>query len=156
MSLARVSPAARVDESAARAKVRLVACAWSELTVKFTLVKICRERQLNMQIAIRILRPTLSARPLVQATVAFGLLLLFGFSPTGLAQPSDPPLNFFKNYIVTGDSVVGGVGLRGLGDVTGFATGTINIPDTANYPNAKAVPPGADIVAALLYWQTVE
>src|SRR5262249_4198852 len=114
------------------------------------------ERELNMQIAVRILRPNLSAGPLVQATVALGLLLLFGFSGTGLAQTPDPPLNFFKNYIVTGDSVIGGVGLRGLGDASGFATGAINIPDTANYPNAKAVPAGADIVAAFLYWQTVE
>src|SRR5215472_5250803 len=64
------------------------------------------------------------------------------------------PLSFFKNYFVTGDYVVGGVGLRGLGDGTGFATGTITIPD----PNTPAmfVPDGADIVTALLYWQTVE
>jgi hypothetical protein len=109
-----------------------------------------------MQTSSRILCRVLSARPLVKATVALGLLLLFGFLPTGLAQTPAPPLNFFKNYFVTGDYVVGGVGLRGLGDATGFATGTINLPDTANYPNAKSVPSGADIVAAFLYWQTVE
>src|SRR5215472_18689535 len=109
-----------------------------------------------MHTSFRILRPTLSARRFVQATVTFGLMLLFGFSLSALSQAPDPPLNFFKNYFVTGDDVVGGVGLRGLGDGTGFATGTINIPDTGNYANAKAVPAGADIVAAFLYWQSVE
>src|SRR5260370_42354123 len=95
---------------------------------------------------------------------ALVLLFLFGFVQTGAAQtaiaPPTPPLNFFKNYLVSGDYVVGGVGLRGLGDATGFATGTINIPDTsqaaaANQP-VRPVPAGATIVAAFLYWQTVE
>ena len=56
------------------------------------------------------------------------------------------PLDFYKNYFVTGDYVVGGVGLRGLG-VNGFAFGNITI---------SAIPAGADVVAAFLYWQTVE
>jgi len=68
-------------------------------------------------------------------------------SPNGLALAN--------NYFVTGDYVVGGVGLRGLGDATGLATGSIKIPDPAQ-PNAGSVPPGADIVAAFLYWQSVE
>jgi len=63
-------------------------------------------------------------------------------------------LKLFKNYFVTGDYVVGGVGLRGLG-VNGVATGTINIPDTTQ-PNSSRVPDGADIVAAFFYWETVE
>src|SRR5215831_6944123 len=109
-----------------------------------------------MQTSSRIARPVLLACRFVQATITWALLLLFGFSLTGSAQNATPPLNFFKNYIVTGDYAVGGVGLRGLGDGTGFATGTIKIPDTANYANAKAVPAGADIVAAFLYWQSVE
>jgi VCBS repeat-containing protein len=73
-----------------------------------------------------------------------GFLLLFPLVPTAVAQPS-PPLQFFKNYFVTGDYVVGGVGLRGLGE-GGLATGTIEISD---------VPAGADILAAFLYWQVV-
>src|SRR5215469_3901072 len=156
MSLARVSPAACVGESGAqgpRYALSLASC--SELTVNS-----CSSnsylRELIMHTSFRILRPTLSARPFVQAMVAFGFMLLFGFSLTALAQAPKPPLTFFKNYIVTGDVVVGGVGLRGLGDATGFATGTINIPDTGNYANATAVPAGADIVAAFLYWQSVE
>jgi hypothetical protein len=80
------------------------------------------------------------------------LAFVFGFAQTGLAQT---PLNFFNNYFVTGDYVVGGVGLRGLG-VQGYATGNINIPDASYQPNASGVPAGADIVAAWLYWETVE
>jgi len=68
-----------------------------------------------------------------------------------------PPLSFENNYFVTGDYVVGGIGLRGLGDASGYATGTINIGNglDATYPS-PSVPAGADIVAAFLYWQTME
>src|SRR4029079_18454812 len=67
-------------------------------------------------------------------------------------------LSLFKNYFVTGDYVVGGVGVRGQGAkdpaakaITGtsnnlYATGTIQI---------TGVPQGADIVAAYLYWDTI-
>ncbi len=88
------------------------------------------------------------------ATAALALLSVFAFAQTGLAQTT-PPLNFGNNYFVTGDYVVGGVGLRGLGDATGFATGTINIPDANSVP-ATGVPAGAQIVGAILYWGTVE
>ncbi len=56
---------------------------------------------------------------------------------------SATPLNYFKNYFVTGDYVTGAVGLQGLG-VEGLATGAIPI---------QGVPAGADLVAAYLYWQ---
>lgn len=81
--------------------------------------------------------------------------LFVGLLASAASAQSPPPLSLFRNYFVTGDYVVGGVGLQGLG-VNGFASGTITIPDTANQPNAKQVPAGADIVAAFLYWQTVE
>ena len=55
------------------------------------------------------------------------------------------PLNFFKNYFITGDYVSGAVGLQGLGQ-NGLATGSIPI---------SGVPEGHDIVAAFLYWQVV-
>src|SRR5690349_6528627 len=75
------------------------------------------------------------------------------------AQVCPTPLCLSNNYFVTGDYVVGGVGLRGLG-VNGFATGTISIPDAvqsrATGVASSRVPDGADIVAAFLYWQTVE
>ena len=57
-------------------------------------------------------------------------------------------LSFFNNWFVTGDYVVGGVGLRSKG-VNGWATGNIDM-------GTKAVPPGAEPVAAFLYWSTSE
>ena len=95
---------------------------------------------------------------LMRTTAALGLLLLVGSAPIVFAQ-TPLPLGLSNNYMVTGDYVVGGVGLRGLGDGSGFATGTITIPDPAAYASnvpLQQVPAGADIVAAYLYWQTVE
>ncbi|MEO8658238.1 MAG: hypothetical protein ABI693_07195 [Bryobacteraceae bacterium] len=63
-----------------------------------------------------------------------------------LAFAQTDSLHYFKNYFVTGDYAVAGVGLRGQG-VNGFATGTIYL---------NGVPKGADVIAAFLYWQTVE
>lgn len=70
------------------------------------------------------------------------------------ADPQDA-LRFFRNYFVTGDYAVGGVGLRtidgtaddqdGLAD--GFATRTIHF----NEVNGNAVPADANILAAFLY-----
>ena len=54
-------------------------------------------------------------------------------------------LKFFKNYFITGDYAVGGVGLRGQG-VNGLATGSIAM---------SGVPKDVDIAAAFLYWQVV-
>src|SRR5262249_39081274 len=87
------------------------------------------------------------------ASVLLALVSLL--TPPVFAQSGSDALTFFKNYFVTGDYVVGGVGLRGRGDATGYATGTISIPDQNSIP-AGGVPTGADIVAAFLYWQTVE
>jgi hypothetical protein len=56
-------------------------------------------------------------------------------------------LVFFKNYFVTGDYVVGGVGLRGRGDATGWATGQITI---------AGIPANSVVVAAFLYWEAIE
>ena len=95
---------------------------------------------------------------LMRTTAALGLLLLVGFAPIVFAQ-TPIPLGLSNNFMVTGDYVVGGVGLRGLGDGSGYATGAINIPDPAAYASnapLQQVPPGADIVAAYLYWATVE
>ena len=91
--------------------------------------------------------------------IAFGLLWTLGLAQTSVAQTL--PLNFSKNYILSGgDYVVGGVGLRGAGDATGFATGRISIPDTvqasATGVASPEVPAGASIVAAFLYWESVE
>ena len=56
-------------------------------------------------------------------------------------------LKFFKNYFGSIDYAVGGVGLRGNGDTSGYATGTIHM---------SGVPADADILSAHLYWQTME
>src|SRR6201998_3613675 len=108
-----------------------------------------------MQTAIPALGTTGRVQRLFPAAATL-LLLLAVFAHPAMSQNQ---LALANNYFVTGDYVVGGVGLRGLGS-GGLATGTINIPDTAQ---AKAtgvpspsVPPGADIVAAFLYWETVE
>ncbi|HEX7797525.1 MAG TPA: hypothetical protein VF456_24350, partial [Vicinamibacterales bacterium] len=81
----------------------------------------------------------------------FGTVLTIGFllllTQPGTAQQGNA-LNFFKNYFVTGDYTVAGVGLRGTG-VNGIATGQIH------FGGASAVPPNADILAAFLYWETV-
>ena len=78
--------------------------------------------------------------------------LLLAIIPALLLQQSVPSsaqapdaLGFFKNYFITGDYVVGGVGLRGHG-VNGIATGSIAI---------QGVPQDADVLAAFLYWQVV-
>src|SRR5260370_37823773 len=63
---------------------------------------------------------------LMRTTAALGLLLVFGFAQTALAQTN--PLNIFQNYFVTGDYVVGGW-VKGSSNGT-LPTGTINIPDT--------------------------
>jgi hypothetical protein len=96
----------------------------------------------------------------VQLAVVF--FLIVGATKPGLAQQAlgDKP---FTNYFVTGDYVVGGwVETSSSG---GFATGTISIPDCqqaqavgvpCTIPPAPVIPQGADIVAAYLYWGTVE
>ncbi len=81
-----------------------------------------------MQTTIPTLGTISWGRRLMPATV-LGLLLVFGFAQPGLAQTASaqttPPLNLFNNYFITGDYVVGGVGLRGAGDSTGIAYGLI-------------------------------
>jgi hypothetical protein len=105
---------------------------------------------------------------LILRRIAFICFIFFiclcstAWTPRGSAQNATPlPLGFAHTYLVTGDYVVGGVGLRGLGDGTGFATGTISIPDCVQaqamtVPCPAPIPAGADIVAAFLYWETVE
>src|SRR5216683_1456891 len=98
-------------------------------------------------------------RRLRLAAIALGLLLVFGFAQTAGAQSAtaaDPPLTFGDNFFVTGDYAIGGAVLGKSN--SGFVTGTISIGGDQN-PGVKGtntVPLGAEIVAALLYWQEVE
>ena len=118
--------------------------------------------RLTMQITVQGLRANFSARRLVRAMVALGLMLMVGAAESGLAQTGTPPLNIFKNYFVTGDYVVAGW-VKGSPNVGGYAPGTISFPDTrqsgaliGSPAGPTSVPKGADIVAAYLYWATVE
>src|SRR5262249_48839706 len=92
------------------------------------------------------------------AVITLGLLLLFGFAQIASAQAPTPlPLGLDNNYMVTGDYVVGGW-IKST-TTNGTSTGTISIPDAIAYGGAnleQKVPAGADIVAAFLYWATVE
>ncbi|HEV2102811.1 MAG TPA: hypothetical protein VGR58_08525 [Candidatus Acidoferrum sp.] len=112
------------------------------------------------------IHPTLSAvmgsQRLLRSAIAIGLLALFAYAPSGSAQTPTPlPLGLDNNYMVTGDYVVGGWTKTGSKNVSGtlMSTGTITIPDPIAYGGAsfeQQVPVGADIVAAFLYWQSVE
>jgi len=96
----------------------------------------------------------------VQLAVVF-FLVVSSTLPALAQQPlGDTP---FANYFVTGDYVVGG--WVEASSANGFATGTISIPDCTQatatgmpctMPPAPIIPAGADIVAAYLYWGTVE
>ena len=79
-------------------------------------------------------------RVILAAAVA-ALAVQYGTTGVVDARQPTPPLQFFKNYFVTGDYVVGGVGVNGNGK------GTINI---------SGVPADSDVVAAFLYWQVVD
>jgi hypothetical protein len=88
------------------------------------------------------------------------VLLLFGYLRPATAQNGNGinPLTIFQNYFVTGDYVVAGW-RAGAPDGSGYAPGSISIPDTlqpAQNGVPATVPVGADIVAAYLYWATVE
>ena len=79
------------------------------------------------------------------------LLALTGALAAGrpAAQTQPDALSFFKNYFLTGDYLVSGVGLRGLGGLSGtpgIARGVIQM---------SGVPARAEVVAAFLYWQVV-
>src|SRR5215471_21437261 len=101
----------------------------------------------------RCARARRAVRKFTLALCGLALLLLMGFAQPGVGQTT-PPLSFESNYFVTGDYVVAGVGLRGLG-VNGFATKQFTMPDANSVPST-GIPQGSEIVAALLYWQTVE
>jgi hypothetical protein len=90
--------------------------------------------------------------------IAMCLLLIAGLLPSAFGQNGVNPLNLFQNYFVTGDYVVAGW-VAGAPDSSGYAPGTISIPDTLQPSQERVpatVPKGADIVAAYLYWATVE
>jgi hypothetical protein len=91
------------------------------------------------QVREGVMRRNLNVNRFTFLVVAVAALLQAGVQP---AAAQTDALQFFKNYFVTGDYVVGGVVLRG----TGASGGQIEI---------SGVPDGADIQAAFLYWQVM-
>ena len=100
--------------------------------------------------------------------LVIAILLVSSVTPVA-AQITTNPLTFQNNYIVTGDYVVAGWQRSLTNGAThpGYFSGTITVPDPkqqdpkilakAPSPNVTfRVPDGADVVAAVLYWQTVE
>jgi hypothetical protein len=74
--------------------------------------------------------------------------------PVAFAQN---PLNFADNSFVTGDYVVAGAYGMTTDFSNGYAVGDFIIPDPNPGIHASTlVPPGAEVVAAFVYWQTVE
>jgi hypothetical protein len=108
-----------------------------------------------MQSAIPTIETSYWRRRLMGVAVALGLMSVLALAQAALAQTTSSPLGFRNNYFVTGNYVVAGVGLRGLGDSAGYANGRITMPDANSVP-PTGVPAGAQVVAAFLYWQTVE
>src|SRR3954470_8004666 len=108
---------------------------------------------------------TLLGKTTVSLKQFMPLLFLLGAlstqAPSSFAQAPTPPLNFGNNFFVTGDYIVAGANgmttnFTTIGGV-GFAVGTITVPDSnPGITGTKQVPPGAQIVATLLYWQTAE
>src|SRR5262249_12975860 len=88
------------------------------------------------------------------------VLFALTLGPARVVTAQSQPPSIFKNFFVTGDYVVGG--WVESSSSNGWANGTISIPDCRQYTNmgqlcpASVVPVGADIVAAYLYWGTVE
>src|SRR3954453_16501281 len=88
------------------------------------------------------------------AVSAFEVIVAIGLMPgsASTASGADGPLRFYKSDFVTGDYRAGGVGLRGQGVFNSayngyYATGVISM---------AGVPDKADIVAAYLYWSSME
>jgi hypothetical protein len=86
------------------------------------------------------------------------ILSVASFAQSGFATAGDPPLTFGSNYFVTGDYVVAGAqGLNASFGGDGLGTGIISFPDgNRGIRGTTTVPKNANILAALLYWQTVE
>ncbi len=83
------------------------------------------------------------------------LTLLSMATQSGFGQAA--PLTFGNNLFVTGDYIVAGAQNMNKTFSNGYAVGTITIPDpNPGITGIKQVPAGAQIVDAILYWQTVE
>src|SRR5207248_2882588 len=104
-------------------------------------------------------RKMFSPKQLMPILVLWGAIAML--APSGFAQAPTPPLSFGNNFFVTGDYIVAGANgmTTNFTTISGipYAVGTITVPDSnPGITGTKQVPQGAQIVAALLYWQTAE
>ena len=87
------------------------------------------------------------SKSVIRTSAAAALLFVLLFAP--VAEGTDDPLHFFKNYFITGDYVVGGVGLRGQGVTDSVSSGITGV--TTKYATGiisiSGVPANADILA---------
>ena len=85
-------------------------------------------------------------RVLLAATI--GALLFAQHSSVRLHAQTGNGFQFFKNFFVTGDYAIAGVGLRNAPLVNGLATRTIQF-------SPGQIPANADVLGVFLYWQSV-
>lgn len=88
------------------------------------------------------------SRPALLRAVALSVCVLM----LPAAAQAQGQLNFFKNYFHNGGHYAQGVSLRGTG-TGGFAEATITIAADPN--GVTGLPPNADVLVVLLYWETV-
>jgi len=83
------------------------------------------------------------------ALVLLSLAVLLSQSGVSTRVASTDALPFAKNFLVTGNYVVGSVDMPPQSTSTGFLTATIPMG------GVNSVPAGADVLAAFLYWETI-
>jgi hypothetical protein len=85
------------------------------------------------------------------------LVLLGSLACAQVSSAQANALNFGNNFFVTGDYVVAGAQGMNTNFSNGYSIGTFTIPDAnPGIHGPTSVPAGAEIMAAILYWQTVE
>ena len=88
--------------------------------------------------------------PMGRSAVLLLCVFVLLTTKTGQGRAPAAPLNFFKNYFVTGDYRVYGVPIKGSPASGGFTTKDITIPLAE-----RQRPNGCGAVAAYLYWSAV-
>jgi hypothetical protein len=117
-----------------------------------------------MTVSLRTLTKEKREIPMQRHLRSFVVCLALVLIAAALVTPAlgqAPPLNFGNNFFVTGDYIVAGAYNMNQKFTTiggnSYAVGTISVPDTnPGITGTKQVPVGGQVVAALLYWQTVE
>src|SRR5215813_12805717 len=91
---------------------------------------------------------------LLKSTAAIGLMLVF--AQVGHATTVRDGLKLFKRYFGTIDIASKGLGVRGTGQVDASGQSWTKCQPSGGCTINVTVPPNADIIAAFLYWETLE